>query len=65
MCRGDPTLSTFEWVSSNPPAFTAVAYGQHRCVDWDSLLGWVRDRAIPIFEPGALATPDKIAARKN
>ena len=55
MCKGDPSLSTFKWVPGNPPSLTAVAEGHHQCVKWDSLLDWVRERAVPIFEPGILA----------
>lgn len=55
MCKGDPSLTTFEWADENDPlGFTAVAHSHHRCVKWDSLLGWVRKRAVPIFDPGTL-----------
>ena len=65
MCKGDPTLNTFEWLPGSPQRFTAVARGHHQCVNWDSLLGWVRERAVPIFEPGVLASPDEIRARED
>ncbi len=54
MCRGDPSLSTFRYLHGDPPRLTAVALGHHRCVDWDKLMEWVRERAVPIFEPGVL-----------
>ena len=58
MCRGDPSLSTFKWLPGEPLRLTAVAMGHHQCVNWDSLLAWVRQRAIPLFEPGTLAEPE-------
>ena len=55
ICRGDTTLSTFEWVpGSEPPAPTVVAHGHHQCVKWDSLMSWVRRRSVDAFEPGVL-----------
>ena len=65
MCRGDPSLSTFEWLPGNPLAFTAVARGRHQCVNWESLLGWIRERAIPIFDPGILVKHEEIRIREN
>jgi hypothetical protein len=58
MCRGDPSLTTFKWLPVDLPAFTAVAKGHHRCVNWDSLLTWVRERAVPIFEEGIIVSGD-------
>lgn len=58
MCRGDPSLTTFKWLPRDPPAFTAVAEGHHRCVNWDNLLTWVRERAVPIFEEGVIISSD-------
>ena len=60
MCRGDPSLTTFKWLPGDPPRLTAVARGHHQCVDWDSMMDWVRERAVPIFEPGVLKAPDEI-----
>ncbi|KAL9045571.1 MAG: hypothetical protein Q9214_001408, partial [Letrouitia sp. 1 TL-2023] len=54
-CRADPSLSTYEWVDGvNALGFTAVARGYHQCVKWDSLMEWVRKRAVPIYQPGTL-----------
>ncbi|KAG8531257.1 uncharacterized protein KY384_004615 [Bacidia gigantensis] len=79
VCRGDTSLSSFEWVGNNPIAagngsggngggkgdgkgeegggrggarLTAVAKGWHTCVNWDSLMGWVRERHVKVFEEG-------------
>lgn len=57
MCRGDTSLTTFKWLAGNPPQLTAVARGHHKCVNWEKLMGWVREQAVPLFEPGTLATP--------
>lgn len=59
MCRGDPSLSTFTWLHTDPPAFTAVADGHHRCVNWESLSAWVRARAVPIFNEGVLLSKEE------
>lgn len=37
---------------------TAEAKGLHRCVKWDPLMEWVRERAVPIFEDGVLEGPE-------
>ncbi len=60
MCRGDPSLTIFKWLLGDPPALVAEARGHHKCVDWDMLLAWVRERAIPIFESGVLVSPDVV-----
>lgn len=60
MCRGSPSLSTFHYLSGDPAYLTAVALGHHQCVNWDRLLEWVRERAVPIFEPGVLAGPESV-----
>lgn len=60
MCRADTSLSTFEYVQARAQPLTAVARGHHQCVDWDQLMQWVRKRAVPIFEPGVLVSPDAI-----
>lgn len=57
MCRGDPSLSTFKWIQGSLPTLTAVAEGHHRCVNWESLLTWVRARSVQIFHDGALQAP--------
>ena len=41
---------------------TAVAEGHHQCVDWKRLMSWVRERAVPIFEPGVLVQPDAVGS---
>ena len=60
MCKGSPSLSTFRYISGAPAHLTAVALGHHQCVNWDRLLEWVRERAVPIFEPGVLAGPESV-----
>ena len=60
MCRGDLSLSTYEWLSEDPATFTAVAHGHHQCVNWDSLMDWVRKRAVPVYKPGTLAGPEDV-----
>jgi hypothetical protein len=56
MCRGDTTLITFHWghtVKLPQPDFTL----DHTCVNWDSLIEWVKPRAIDVFEEGMLVHP--------
>ena len=56
MCRGDSTLITFHWghtVKLPQPDFTL----EHECVNWDSLVGWVEQHSINVFEEGMLVHP--------
>ncbi|PQE18761.1 tat pathway signal sequence protein [Rutstroemia sp. NJR-2017a WRK4] len=57
MCRADPSLSTFKWLHGDAQSLTAVAEGHHQCVNWQSLLAWVRSQSVPIFEDGILQAP--------
>lgn len=54
MCHADPSLTSFRWLPGNPPHLTAVAVGWHKCVNWESLLEWVRSRRVKIFQPGVV-----------
>jgi hypothetical protein len=58
MCRGDTSLSTFEWIPGNPPRITAVAKGHHTCVNWESLMEWVYANQYPVFDDGVLANSE-------
>lgn len=58
MCRGDTSLFTFKWLPGNPPMITAVAEGNHACVNWESLVDWVHEHQYSIFKPGILAGPE-------
>ena len=62
MCRAEVSLNTFKWLPGhNPPRLTAVAEGHHQCVKWDSMLAWVKERAVPIYEAGVLVGPDGLS----
>ena len=54
MCRGDLALTTFRWLPDDPPHLTAEALGWHTCVEWESLMGWVRQRHVKVFEAGVV-----------
>ena len=54
MCRADTSLTSFRWMPSDPPHLTAEAVGWHRCVNWESLMVWVRERHVKVFEEGVV-----------
>ena len=55
MCRGDTSLSTFDWIERDGQKMpTAVDKGPHRCVKWEPLARWVRERAVDIVAEGVL-----------
>ncbi|KAF7532290.1 hypothetical protein G7054_g8112 [Neopestalotiopsis clavispora] len=43
MCRGDPTLATFQWNEGRP--FSKV-HSVHECVNWDTLREWAESRMV-------------------
>ncbi|KAI0602836.1 hypothetical protein F4775DRAFT_587370 [Biscogniauxia sp. FL1348] len=43
ICRGDPTLATFQWHEGRP--FSKV-HSVHECVNWDKLRRWAEDRMV-------------------
>ncbi|KAI3323800.1 hypothetical protein HD806DRAFT_495631 [Xylariaceae sp. AK1471] len=43
MCRGDPTLTTFEWNEGRP--FSRV-YSTHECVNWAKIRAWAESRMV-------------------
>lgn len=47
MCRGDTTLSTFQWAEGRP--FSHV-YSDHDCVNWSALDTWARGRMIDMSD---------------
>ncbi|KFY44951.1 hypothetical protein V494_01240 [Pseudogymnoascus sp. VKM F-4513 (FW-928)] len=57
MCQADPTLVTMKWSNSR-----AVPIGNltspHECVNWDSLMEWVKPNSIDVFENGVLVHPN-------
>jgi Mycotoxin biosynthesis protein UstYa len=60
MCRGDVTLSTFEWLEGLP--FSRV-YSDHQCVNWKKLDNWARGRMVNTFDLTILEGYDQ--ARKE
>jgi hypothetical protein len=54
MCRGDTTLSTFQWAEGRP--FSHV-YSDHECVNWESLDTWARDRMVDMSDLSVLEPP--------
>ncbi|KAI1264668.1 hypothetical protein F5Y18DRAFT_76394 [Xylariaceae sp. FL1019] len=57
LCRGDTTLSTFRW-STTEPAFLETEYPIPRqCVKPESLLGWAKQHAVDITRSDLLERP--------
>ncbi|KAI1264670.1 hypothetical protein F5Y18DRAFT_389748 [Xylariaceae sp. FL1019] len=52
MCRGDPTLATFQWYEGRP--FSKV-HSVHECVNWESLRQWAEKRMVDTSDPGIFA----------
>ncbi|KAF7918841.1 uncharacterized protein EAE98_009619 [Botrytis deweyae] len=56
MCQGDTTLTTFGWEKLSKPQ-PHVKPTEHRCVDWDALMGSLADRVVGEEEMAALVNP--------
>ncbi|KAI9685578.1 MAG: hypothetical protein M1822_004436 [Bathelium mastoideum] len=55
MCRGDTSISTFRWMNVNGRRFaTAADRGPRKCVKWEPLAAWVKERSVDITKPGVL-----------
>jgi Mycotoxin biosynthesis protein UstYa len=61
MCRGDVSLGTYTYISEGN-SVTARSWGSHQCVDFDALIGWAKERAVDIFQPGMIPSPDEVGA---
>ena len=59
MCRGDVSLATYSYIKGTKNV-TARTWGHHQCIDYDSLMAWVKERAVDIFQEGALMPPDQL-----
>ncbi|KAI1324466.1 hypothetical protein F5Y16DRAFT_381005 [Xylariaceae sp. FL0255] len=58
LCRGDTTLTTFEWGIGDRNGVLETEYPfPRRCVSPQSLLAWSEERAVDITEPGLLMPP--------
>ncbi|RDL40101.1 Uncharacterized protein BP5553_00080 [Venustampulla echinocandica] len=55
ICRGDTTLTLFEWVDGELETKYPIP---HMCVNGEELLGWSRERIVDIDQEGALEGPD-------
>ncbi|KAF7860544.1 uncharacterized protein EAF02_010778 [Botrytis sinoallii] len=56
MCQGDTTLTTFGWEKLSKPQ-PHVKPTEHRCVDWNALMGSLVDRVVGEEEMAALVNP--------
>ncbi|BCS02759.1 oxidase ustYa family protein [Aspergillus luchuensis] len=54
ICRGDTTLSTFQWLGGLP--YSRV-YSDHECVNWATLDGWARGRMVNMTSFEHLVAP--------
>ncbi|MCJ1439126.1 hypothetical protein MMC27_008517 [Xylographa pallens] len=59
MCRGDVSLATYSYIKGTKKV-TARTWGHHQCINYDSLLAWVKERAVDIFQKGVLVPPDQL-----
>ena len=51
MCRGDPSVETFEWWNGKP---TTYLKSQHKCVNWNRLSSWAANRSVNVLKPDIL-----------
>lgn len=61
MCRGDPTISTFEWLEGMP--FSRVD-SVSECVNWEKLDTWARARVVDMSDLSVLEGYDE-AVKEN
>ncbi|KAI1190177.1 hypothetical protein F5B17DRAFT_427823 [Nemania serpens] len=57
LCRGDTTLTTFQWSGERKGVLETKYPIPRRCVNHQSLLAWSEERAVDITEPGLLVPP--------
>lgn len=57
MCHFDPGLVTYEWVRRHQSP-TPNANAMHKCVDWDAVQRWLRDRAVEVPDGFAWRQPE-------
>ncbi|KAF2123207.1 hypothetical protein BDV96DRAFT_510950 [Lophiotrema nucula] len=62
MCDASLAISTYDWLSVDPPQLTPHQHGmyQRKCVDWDRLDAWSTGRRVDILEPGILQPPEHL-----
>ncbi|KAF7532289.1 hypothetical protein G7054_g8111 [Neopestalotiopsis clavispora] len=54
LCRGDTTLTTFQWSDAKPGLLETEYPVPRQCVNWDELLQWSEEHAVDITENGLL-----------
>ena len=54
ICKGDTSVTSFKWLRNNTSEPTTKEGVLHRCVNWDQLSGWARERRVDLFNPGLL-----------
>ncbi|EQL00067.1 hypothetical protein G6O67_006645 [Ophiocordyceps sinensis] len=57
MCHFDPGLVTYDWVRRHQSP-TPNANAMHKCVDWDAVQRWLRDRAVEVPDGFAWRQPE-------
>lgn len=57
MCHADTTLTTFGWADQAQPMLNTRPI-EHRCVDWEALIGSISSRVVERDEIAALRNPE-------
>ena len=60
MCHGDTSLAAFEWNATNAKPLLSARRSPHMCVDWDAIVGFVKDRVVSKGELARLQNPLQI-----
>ena len=56
MCRGDVSLTTYEWLPDLQIPWAKLSY-DHECINWESIQDWAKERTVDIFDPKILKHP--------
>ncbi|KAL8931006.1 MAG: hypothetical protein Q9208_000108 [Pyrenodesmia sp. 3 TL-2023] len=65
MCKGDVTVTAFEWLAGDTLEPTTKDGALHQCVKWEKLSAWARERAVNLFDPGLLVKPGRQRQREE
>ncbi|KAI1283598.1 hypothetical protein F5Y07DRAFT_394502 [Xylaria sp. FL0933] len=58
MCHADTTLTTFRWVD-NPKPMLNTRRVDHKCIDWEGLMGSIEHRVVDSDEMSRMVNPNR------
>ena len=57
VCHADSSLTTFKWDTKKARPMFNASESIHTCVDWDTLMGSIKDRVVEETEIARLENP--------